>query len=83
MEKASSSVENVNYVVCRIVDACRVSESTVKRCQREIIKDEKDTDYGRTGQGKPKITVNESSTGCIRRIVRSFYSNGDHPTLGN
>ena len=71
---------NIISIVRRTAKAC-VSGSTVKRCRRELIEDEKETVDGRTGQGKPKNTVDDFTTGCICRIVHSFYRNGDHPTL--
>ena len=42
LEKGSSSLINVNDVARRTAEACRVSESTAKRCRCEAEKESKE-----------------------------------------
>ena len=42
LEKDSSSLIKVNNVARRTAEACRVSESTAKRCRREAEKESKE-----------------------------------------
>ena len=82
--KVPSSLINVNNVARRTAEACRVSESTAKRCRREAEKeskennaiDSKEVQYGR---GRPKVIIDEFTASAIRRAglyIRSIaYEN--------
>ena len=74
----SSSLINVNNLARRIAEACRVSESTAKRCRREVEKESRennaiDSKEVQSGRGRPKIIIDEVIASAIRRVVNSFY----------
>ncbi len=85
-EKDTRLLINVTKVIGRTAEACGVSESTVVRCRREQRKSTEEEEKGteeevRTRHGRPKISIDEFTAGCIRRVVHSFYRTREHPTL--
>ena len=87
-EKCLGEAINVKDVVSRTAEACAVSEATVVRCRRHSESSGRHYRFSpreepseRTKTGRPRIDVDEFTTGVIRRIVHSFYQNGEHPTL--
>ena len=89
-EKDLGEAIKVHDVVARTAEACSVSESTVVRCMRHSESSGSHYRFSprggkpasvQTKTGRPKITVDEFTTGAIRRIVHSFFRNGEHPTV--
>ena len=82
-EKCLGEAINVKDVVSRTAEACAVSEATVVRCRRHSESSGRHYCFSpqeelseRTKTGRPRIDVDEFTTGVIRRILHSFYQNG-------
>ena len=60
---------------------CKISGSSVLRCQQWAAKQRPTLKKTRTKAGQPKVNVDNFTAIAVRLVVQSFFRVGDHPTL--